>query len=98
MAFIQLASDNFNRSNANPIGGNWTGVTNNNQIVSNAVQPNGTNNAEHSSYYNQLSWPNDQYSEVSITTLTGSVQAGPCVRMATGANSMYQLNFSGATV
>lgn len=78
------ASDNFNRANANPIGGNWTGVTNNMKIVSNAAQ--GTNGgAFNSAYWNADAFANDQYSQVTVAT---SVDGGPAVRLS-GTNNWY---------
>jgi hypothetical protein len=57
------ASDNFNRSNANPIGGNWTTVPGleNVQIVSNQL----TGTVSPSvAYWNPDTPNNDQYSQV----------------------------------
>lgn len=65
-----IASDNFNRANANPIGGNWTteGGTNAVQIVSNAVEATVVNTTNFA-YWNANTFPNDQWGQVTAVTL-----------------------------
>jgi hypothetical protein len=82
----QLASDNFNRANENPLsnGGNWTDSSGAYQVVSNTAQPN-FSGGDQWAYYSGVSWPNDQYSECAVTCtggVSGAVQGfGPGVRL-----------------
>jgi hypothetical protein len=80
------ATDNFNRADANPIGGNWSTVQGLNalQLQNNSV--NGSvNNTDNAAYWNADSFANDQYSQ--IKKLTTSSDHGPLVRVAT--NNCY---------
>jgi len=87
-----LATDNFNRANESPLAGNWSPApsTGNlrldaNQIIGPAVA------ADCVTYYNAISWPNDQWSEYTITSTGGSVNAGPAVRISSSNKSGYIL-------
>jgi len=88
----ELATDNFNRANADDLGSNWTGVTGLDRfhILSNAAERIlGEDSAD---FYNGVSWPNDQYSQVVIKTVGPDVEgfgAGPMVRAASGAMTLY---------
>lgn len=89
-----LATDNFNRADANPIGGNWTTANNHNamQIVSNTCQPSSLL-VDCGAYYNAITWPDDQYAQVKVTvnsTGTG-VGIGLFCRQAAAANTCYRL-------
>lgn len=87
-----LASDNFTRADLGDLGTSWdecTGESNVNgfNIVSNKAVP--ANVTEDSSETNNaVVWPNDQYSQVTLST-TGADGAGsgsgPTCRAATGA-------------
>lgn len=68
----QLASDNFQRPDANPIGGNWTTLPNTNavQLVSHEAEAS-VLAAENLIFYNSVVFPNDQYSEITIGNITG---------------------------
>src|SRR5256885_2160695 len=91
-----LASDAFNRPNENPIAGNWSSVAAANlQLLNNAVRAAssslGTNGV---AFYNALTWPADQWSEVTIATLPteiggGMGDNGPVVRIAANAATYY---------
>jgi hypothetical protein len=90
----QVASDNFNRTNATTLGPNWTplvGSTNVTlQIVSNQIESTATSpSIAKEMYYGGLNWTPDQYSEVQIVaaTGTGSGYEGPAVRMT--SNDTY---------
>lgn len=89
-----LATDNFNRADVNPIGGNWTTVTSEGafKIVSNAVQP-ASLSADSTAYYNAVTWPNDQYAQVKVTVneTTAGNGLGPCVRASASANTFYRV-------
>jgi len=87
----QLASDNFNRANENPIAGNWTSGTStftDLQIVSNAVRG-VTASGDGSAFYNAITWPNDQYSEVKIASLAAAPDGGPAVRLSAADKTGY---------
>lgn len=88
-----LATDNFNRADADPIGGNWTTGPSSGamKIATNiATTSTGTDSA---AYYNALAWPNDQYSLANITSVTAGGGAGPCVlvRMSAAAQTFYRV-------
>lgn len=87
-----LASDNFQRANASPIGGNWSpevaGKTA--KIVSDVVT-NVTVSTQGDSYWNALTWNADQWSQVTVSSFTASGFIGPSVRMSTsGADTSYK--------
>ena len=88
-----LATDDFNRANANPIGGNWTTFSSEGamQIVSNAITP-ASVSSDSGAWYNAIGWPNDQYSQLPVTILNGVSGAGlgPAVRVANGAQTYYR--------
>ena len=85
-----LATDAFNRANENPIAGNWSSVAANLQLLDNAAQaasPNlGVNGV---AFYNALTWPADQWSEVTISRVSTPGDNGPAVRIASGAPTYY---------
>src|SRR5256885_11212536 len=92
----QLATDAFNRPNENPIAGNGSSVAGANlQLLNNAARaasPSLGRNGVAS--YNALTWPADQWSEVTIATLptetTGGMgDNGPAVRIAANAPTYY---------
>jgi len=63
-----LGSDNFQRANANPIGGNWTRLFSDfgtAQLASHLFEASvaGTNS---DSYWNAITWPNDQWTSMTI--------------------------------
>ena len=88
------ATDDFNRANANPIGGNWstTGDANALLLLNNAVDATDINtNAAH---WNADTFNNNQYSLVTITTVAAGVSGGPTVRAGVnGANPAGYLWF-----
>lgn len=95
MAFLQVVSDDFNRANETPIGGNWaTGNGTNGLNLSGnilvAVSPgaqDGTSN------YTATTFSNDQYSRGELTcvgTGGGGQGIGLSVRYASGARTHYR--------
>jgi len=86
-----LAIDSFQRANENPLsnGGNWTTVTGESalQIVSNVCEGSSTS-ARNSSFFSGVVWPNDQYSEMKLTS-AASGTLGPLVRVASAAETYY---------
>ncbi len=95
-----LATDDFNRADADPIGGSWTTASSNSamKIVSNACQPSSLP-ADCGAYYNAISWPDDQYSQCKITVNDTASGSGPgvYVRLASGAFTCYRAVASHAT-
>lgn len=96
MATIQLASDNFNRADQNPLGApGWTAMANDpdndwipNQIISNQVFPTDVD-LDALSFYDAIMWPNDQWGAVtcgSTFTAGNSAEVGVELR-AQGINS-----------
>lgn len=89
-----LASDTFNRANANPIGGNWTTGSGDGamQITSNAAWP-ADNTLDSQAYYNAVTWPADQWSEVAVTsgTIGGGTGFGVSARKSAAAATHYRL-------
>lgn len=87
----QLASDDFNRANVDPVDGNWVNLSSGDpfKIVSNQAVPRSTNDAE-GSYDGSISWPNDQYSEATLTgTSGGGSGEGPGVSVRSQAGNIY---------
>ena len=99
---IQLATDNFNRSNESPLsdGGNWSLGYNANgglQVVSDACENIGPGiNLE---YWSGLNWPSDHYSEYKFTNSVVTYNADLVVRLQENAGvwSGYVI-FIGSTV
>ena len=90
-----LASDNFNRANVNPLAPNWTtipgGTFGNAQIVSNQAV-NTTAGAAADVSYTGISWPNDQWSQVTISTFpAGNSFAGVSLRGSASVSSDYRV-------
>lgn len=89
-------TDNFDRANANPIGGNWVTVPSNSaiQIVSNAATPSSLA-ADCSCIWTAItSFPTDQYSQAAVTvtgTVGGNAGMGVIVRGSKTANTYYRL-------
>jgi hypothetical protein len=91
-AFTQLAMDNFQRADENPLsgGGNWRQPDSQGllQLTSHVVEAAAINQYSASFFSGGIAWPNDQYSEVTILTLPDSGEfAGPLVRQADAAGS-----------
>ena len=99
--FFQLASDVFSGGDANPIAGNWTQLSaaagfGTAQIVSHLVEPS-TVNTDGTSFYNAVSFPNDQWSSVTISACAATSKVGVAVRQNTsGTLTAYRLYWSGA--
>jgi hypothetical protein len=91
-------TDNFNRADANPIGGNWTTVPGSGafgtmQIVSNQLQ--GGTSGDNAAYVNSDTPPNDQYSKIAIQTLAGGDDSGPMARVDTTTGDCYMIDYDG---
>lgn len=90
-----LATDSFNRGNSGDLGASWDVMTSETAmaIVSNAAQAS-IASVDCSESNNTVTWPNDQYSEITygtvgVGTATG-IGHGPACRMATGARTYYR--------
>jgi hypothetical protein len=81
-----LASDTFARSNVNPLAPNWTAALLSSsgwstaQIVSQAVTPSTTNDRA-DSFYNGITWPNDQWAQITAQSSSAYSSVGPAVRV-----------------
>jgi len=82
-----VAADNFNRSDANPIGGSWTTVSskNNLKIVSNQVE---AAIAGAGAYWNANTFSANQYSRVKVADASSSDLA-IYVRVKSGQDTSY---------
>jgi hypothetical protein len=90
-----LASDNFDRANANPIGAPWTTASGVSamQIAGNVCTPSSLA-ADCGADHTGITWPADHYSKAKLSvTGTGGGGQGAClsVRSASGARTCYRL-------
>ena len=77
------AQDDFNRSDANPIGGNWTTSPGFAALKISSSAVTGASTGDNAAYWNPESWPNDQWAQAKLTAFTAAEDAGPAVRLAT---------------
>ena len=86
------ATDNFNRADANPVGGNWVTCTgsNNARIVSNQLKSSSTGSYV---YYNATT-ANDQYSQC----VQAASVCGPAVRLQGTSRDGYFYHVNSATL
>lgn len=82
---IQLASDNFQRGS---LGANWTQASHGGMTIASNVAVPATTGAVDGASYNAITWPNDQYSEVT---------AGTGFKAGAGANFIFPLCRVGGT-
>ena len=87
----QLASDNFNRADSATLGPNWTPVLGTAGILNNQCNPKTFDvNGLSVQRYSAISWPNDQYSELTIVdNSVASGGPGPVVRYADSVDTGY---------
>ena len=86
-----LATDNFNRADNADLGANWSpGSFGTCAIFSNIARPSAVS-AERREFWNAITWPNDQYSHVTILAVEqgGATGPGPAVRLASAALTGY---------
>lgn len=83
-------TDSFNRSDANPIDGNWATMTGLGAIrlVSNAIRTGSGGNTDSAARRTDGTFPDDQYAQVVLSADT-SPDAGPAVRCSSSAETMY---------
>ena len=94
IALVQLAADDFNRANENPIAGTWTsgpGVASDVQLLDNAVKAVGdpTVNGNGVAFWSAATWPANQWSEVTIPAVPTTDDVGPAVRIAATEATYY---------
>jgi hypothetical protein len=105
LSYAQLASDTFQRADANPIGGNWTPLSTtglwtvaqliSDEVYGTVVVPVGDGIAS-DSFYNAVTWPNDQWAETTIGSLLNFGTVGVSLRMATdGSQNEYSFIVQG---
>jgi hypothetical protein len=82
------SSDNFQRAS---LGSNWSVPAGSFAISGNVdVMPTGAAGARSLAYYNAVTWPNDQYSQCTITNLGSSPNdIGPAVRVGASGTNAY---------
>lgn len=92
-----LASDNFTRANNADLGAAWDPNVNEGSgtftISSNTAVPSSLG-GDLSETNNTVSWPNDQYAEVTLGTTAADgagAGSGPTCREATGSQTYYRL-------
>lgn len=91
-----LATDSFNRADANPIAGNWTTESGMSawKILTNQAQSS-ANTVDCGAFYNAVTWPAAQWSQGTIIAspnFTGSGDGGGVsVRIAAAAKTDYEL-------
>jgi hypothetical protein len=84
-----IGSDNFNRANGS-LGSGWTDMTDGPLAVSSQAVA-GTKSAISGDIRTGENYPNDQYSQVTVTSaaLTGTQWIGPVVRAQNGGQNLY---------
>lgn len=99
ITFTQLAADNFNRANENPLAnGQWTTVAllaTPLQIVNNVCES--TTTGTGASQYTGISWPNDQWAEIKITALAAFSVISLIIRCDSGLNNFIELDLQSAS-
>jgi len=94
MSRTTLVTDNFNRADSNPLDGNWTQLASGGgfgpaQLVSNAVEG-ATAGVNADSWNNGISWPNDQWAQVTVTALNNSFIGVSLRQSLIGAQTAYR--------
>jgi hypothetical protein len=99
-----LATDNFSRANANPIGGNWTpvatgsfagGTWTTGQIVSDAFESSAVSE-DPDSFYNAITWPADQWAAAVAITSSANSYLGLDLR-ASASTSVYRFYWTSSS-
>jgi len=89
-----VATDNFNRSDVNPIGGNWTTITGwgNMKISSNTLTQSGASSTDNGAYWNANTFSTNQYSQAKASILATNNDMSLVVRVQTGVQTFYLAN------
>lgn len=89
-----LFTDDFNRTNANPIGGNWTTLTGMGDWELNSNKARATANSDSAAYVNSITPANDQWAKLILDTVPTAGFSGdgigPACRMSTSAKTLYE--------
>jgi len=84
-----IASDNFNRTNSSTRGANWTNpMVNYPQIISNTASGTGLN-ADEPAYYNAATFGNNQFSRVTVGSLTSGDAEIQLLLRASGTGASF---------
>lgn len=88
MSLLVLATDGFQRADANPLNGNWFQPSAwfsiiPTQIVSHVCEPTG-NGSNTDTLSNATTWPNDQFSTVKVNSYLTGDYIGVLLRAASG--------------
>lgn len=98
---IILASDPGTGANSNPLGGNWTpagssGAFGPAQRLSNVITPASISTPQASSFWNALTWANDQWAQVTVSQIAANSSVGVALRMSTtGPANLYGFYWTG---
>jgi hypothetical protein len=93
----QIVNDNFTRANANPIGGNWTTLTNGDaalQLLSNTARASAVSAS--GAYWNANNFPASSYVEIAYGAKIAGTTGAPLLRVNTGITTGYELISNGA--
>jgi len=84
---VAVGTDNFNRANANPVGGNWQTITglSNMQILSNQLT--GQASLSSGAIYNSGTFSADQYSQATLNAINNT--SGVLVRTSSTSETGY---------
>lgn len=94
---VQLAQDNFTRPNENPLNAAvWTVPDSKNsfQIVSNKCILNSPLTVASADLYTGISWPNDQYAEVTITQALANTELDILLRCDLVEQNYYEFGWT----
>jgi hypothetical protein len=98
--FNTLASDTGAGPNANPIGGPWTTNPFYHAIQrnSNLLEPSSITSGQLAgiAYRNDVTWPNDQWGQLTISASVAATSFAIALRQNTGVQSFYYVSWSGA--
>jgi hypothetical protein len=99
LAGMTTATDNFNRADVNPIAGNWTDAgagSSAYKIVSNQLVTNNVGGEQYI-YWNADTFSSDQFSQVQLITVNGSI--GVTVRGSGSSKDYYAIqDFNGLDI
>ncbi len=86
-----LATDDFNRTDAANLGANWTVPTGCTAIPVVSNQCSAGTWGPPIEFYNGVSWPDDQYAQLVITSVSTSTDSGmgPAVRVTSGGDAYF---------
>jgi hypothetical protein len=91
-------SDNFNRSDANPVGGNWTTFSSLSalRISSNTIQ--GSSSSPNAAYWNADTPEADQYAQIKTVKSSYGTTVGVVIRADAAGDNWYSFRQASSTV